>query len=179
MARDKGSRIEDNIDLAETVAEDTDARVGRHAETRMAQVREQYKRDLMNMTYRDVLYVDEAYKKPGFDYLWVRESLHGEPDVANFADARRRGWEPVKADRFADVFSDDLFGKSTQKGGYRYQRGLVLCERPKDIGDLERQRIQEESDRVLRGLKGLQNNLGDNLTQSDFNHVKRGYTHDF
>lgn len=180
MAKDRGSRIEDRFEMeAEKDSSDSNNRIGRHATTRMSEIRDQYRRDLMDNKWKDPLYINPKYLNPDCDYLWVRESLLGTPDDGNFAEMRNRGWEPVKSDRFADIFADDIFGKSTQKGGYRYLRGLVLCERPKDIGDMEREKLRRKTEKEINSLNGLNNNMSDNLTQQDFNQVKRGYLVDF
>lgn len=69
----------------------------------------------------------------GWEYMWVRASTYGNSEGAlggeNMKSRARAGWEPVPASRHPDLMPHG------SKSAYIEREGLILHERPKQIGD--------------------------------------------
>lgn len=128
----------------------------RRAEERMAELN-----PVMNMTYDDPLYIPENLIPPGWTYYWVRESIRagGEPDTGRVIEMRRKGWSPVPADRHPELQFEDFFGRDSHLRGYIFQKGLILCERPTAMNEIEMKKYQDHSMRVTGSMPGLENFL--------------------
>jgi hypothetical protein len=144
--------------------------------TRVAETRENYKRQMMNMKWKDPLYVNPEYIPEGYECLWVRESIHDRPDTTNLVNMRRMGWEPASADRYPDMVFDDYFGRLSHMKGYVYRAGLILCERPKELGDMEREVMARENERILTSMPGTEHFMGEpSIPVRDISSTERKY----
>jgi len=133
----------------------------RLTESRNSETRDIYRRSLMKTEFRDALYVDPRLIPEDMEYRWVRESCTQEPDDANVSDATREGWEAVPADRHPELGSDNFLGRNSHMKGFIYRKGLVLCERPKDIGEIERKKMNEHNYKLMTQMPATENYLGD------------------
>ena len=81
--------------------------------------------------------------REGLDFRYVRVSMRGEDDNVNVSQALREGWEPVLAADYPElkILSDrgSRFPDNVVVGG------LLLCSRPKEIGEQIRAHIENES----------------------------------
>lgn len=80
---------------------------------------------------------------PGLEFRYVRAMARGEADNVNLSQALREKWVPVKAEEYQElhVLSDHRspFPDGVMIGG------LLLCSRPKAIGDQVRAYAAKES----------------------------------
>ncbi len=134
--------------------------VSRVAESRNANNREQELRSIMDMSYQDPLYIPPEIIPVGWEYYWVRESCKGEGDSGRMVEMRRKGWMPVPADRHPEMVFDDFFGRLNHVQGMIYQKGLILCERPKEHGEVERKMIEEKNFQIMTSMPGTENFMG-------------------
>lgn len=129
----------------------------RRLEERIAQLR-----PVLNMTYKDPLYIPPEIIPPGWEYYWVRESIRGVIDEGRIVEMKRKGWTPVPADRHPEMAFDDYLARGTSHlNGFIYHKGLILFERPKEIGDEERRAISNFNNRIVNSLPGIDNLMGD------------------
>lgn len=92
-------------------------------------------------------------KHPGLDHRWVRVSARNEADNLNVSQARRDGWVPVVASEYPELMIDP-----DDNPGSRYKEnvhvgGLLLCARPKEIGDEIRAFRDEDSRRQMNDIE--------------------------
>lgn len=116
---------------------------------------------ISHMTWNDPLYIPEEAKPDGWDYYWVRESLLGDPQSSRLGAMRRNGWRIVEASRHPEMCFADPFGRASYLQGCIHHGGLVLCERPKAMGDKERLEFESHNDQLVQNMAGLHNFLGD------------------
>jgi hypothetical protein len=98
----------------------------------------------------------------------VRESVLGNPDTNRMIDMKRKGWTPVPAERHPELVFDDFFGRLTHVKGFIFQKGLILCERPKHYGVLEREQIERRNHEILVSMPGTENFLGEPSIPTNF-----------
>lgn len=137
------------------------AKKSRVAETRDIDRREAHKRSLLRTEFRDALYVDRRTIPEDMEYRWVRESCMQEPDDGNVADATTEGWEPVPASRHPELGSANFLGRNSHMNGFIFRKGLVLCERTKEIGEIERKKMAEHNMKLMTQMPATENYLGD------------------
>ena len=63
----------------------------------------------------------------GYETRWVRISTLGVTDASNVSSKLREGWEPVKAEDYPEILSDN----NERFEGNITQGGLLLCKAPK------------------------------------------------
>ena len=70
-------------------------------------------------------------KQPGYEYRWIRVSIHEKADPRNVTSKMREGWEPVKVEEQPDmqllVDPNSRFKDSIEIGG------LLLCKTPTEF----------------------------------------------
>jgi hypothetical protein len=130
-------------------------------ETRESSSRDAMIRRNLRMQYQDPLYIDPRDIPPDMEYRWIRDSVLGQPDHYRYAQCKRKGWEPVPADRHVDFMTDDGDRRPTHVRGFIYYRGLILCEREKIYGDIERKTVEEENRLVQNSIPGQENFMSD------------------
>lgn len=133
----------------------------RFEESRGLEEREAQKRAVMSMTGSDPLYVDPDVIPHGVEYRWMRESIQDRPDNKRMVEVRRKGWTPVPASRHPDMVYKDFFGRLDHMNAYIYHSGLLLCERPAELGRLEMQRIADHNHQVMTSMPGTDNFMGE------------------
>jgi hypothetical protein len=80
----------------------------------------------------DRFFVNPAEQPDGWDYQWIMTNVAGKDEPQHMTSMRRRGWDPVPADRHPNIMVD--------------QAGMRLCERPLEI-------TQEARARDLRNAR--------------------------
>jgi len=65
----------------------------------------------------------------GYAFKWVRVSTLGRVDATNISSKLREGWEPVKAEDYPDLWTDEheKFKDNVLNGG------LMLCKAPSEL----------------------------------------------
>lgn len=85
----------------------------------------------------------------GWVYKWVAHSVYKSGDVPlsnKLAEASQEGgWDPVPINRHPELVSFDPMGRDHHLREFIYKDGLILCERPKEIDDLENRRNRSEA----------------------------------
>lgn len=125
----------------------------RRLEERLAQLRPMY-----DMMYRDPLHFDENEIPYGWEYQWVRSSIYDVPDNSRMIEAQKRGWTVVPPERHPERCYVSHTG---DKQKFIFHKGLIVMERPKEIGDMERKKQADYNRRIESGMPGLNNVLGE------------------
>jgi len=94
------------------------------------------------------------------DFRYVRVSMQNEADNVNLSRALREGWEPVLASEYPELKAMNDFGSNPRFQDGVVLGGLLLCSRPKEIGDARRKFADEESLRQIKSVK--ENYMSDN-----------------
>ena len=88
----------------------------------------------------------------GYEFRWVRVSTQGQTDATNVSSKLREGWEPVKAEDYPNVMTDD----NEKFAGNITIGGLMACKAPKELAD-ERNEYYENQTRSQ--MQSVDNNL--------------------
>ena len=133
----------------------------RAANGRTADLRDMHIRNIHNMDYQSVLYIDPAIVPDGMEYAWATVTVLGEPRPGRMIGLRRVGWEAVPAERHPELCFTDASKGSIASAGHIERTGLILIERPLEYGELEK-RLREEKDmHNLINLPGTDNFMGE------------------
>ena len=128
----------------------------RSQEERNLETRRQAIEKRIQMNYQDPLYVDPETIPQDMEYKWVRDSLLGVPDKTRMMMQRRLGWVPVPAVNHPEMMPEfDNSMRDSHLDGYIHYSGLVLCQRPKEFGDIERQMETEANYKAMKHIPGL------------------------
>lgn len=97
--------------------------------------------------------------RPGYVNRWIRVGLHGEDDPANYSKSLRKGWKPLRTDSVAPEFAP-MVQKHGEHAGVISAHGMILCERPKPIDDMEkeflRRRTRQQTQAITRDLEQIE-----------------------
>jgi len=88
----------------------------------------------------------------GYTSRWVRISTLGVTDASNVSSKLREGWEPVKAEDYPEILSDN----NERFEGNITQGGLLLCKAPQEMVE-ERNDYYENQTRSQ--MQSVDNNL--------------------
>lgn len=148
----------------------------RDAASRLAQEREHQKRRIVSMYHRNPFDFFPEEIPEGYTYLWVRESLLGQPDNANMARKRSQGWTPVPASRHPERATKDFFGRLGHED-YLLEGGLILCERPTELSDLENKISREYNYKIMHSMPGTENFMSEpTIPVKNFSNMQFKYT---
>jgi len=124
----------DKVEIPMTDSE-TDSRTPRSSDTREDSQRK--------MVWQPSRLLPTPDPSDDVDYRYVRVASAGSIDNMNHSQALRDGWAPVQAEEVPEcgaIISD----VGTDKGNV-VLGGMMLCKRPKYIGDQVRERVANES----------------------------------
>lgn len=105
----------------------------------------------LRMVFQGPLDVPSDEIPDNMDYLWIRDTLIGDPSQSRFPEMKKRGWMPVPASRHPNLVEGDAPWRPSDKSSYLFCKGLVLCERPKHFGEEERRLNHEYNIKLLTG----------------------------
>lgn len=110
------------------------------------------KRKRIPLRQRNVLTVEEKFKREDFEYRWVNDT---PGRLQMFKEA---GWEPVRDDEQVIEIGDDSVGRESRKGSIvkktvNEKMETVLMKIPKDIYDEEQAVKQRELDKSEQAMK--------------------------
>lgn len=91
----------------------------------------------------DRLHIGKDLFPPGFDFMWVTDSVYGQAMPQHRAQFERKGWTPVHQEDFDGVF-DGKFMPKGQDGEITVD-GLVLMARPLEMSIRSRQLDQRKA----------------------------------
>ena len=77
---------------------------------------------------QDRLHIGKDLFPPGFDFMWVTDSVYGQSFQQHRSQFERKGWDPVHQEDFDGVFDGKFMPKGAQ--GEINVDGLVLMARP-------------------------------------------------
>lgn len=156
----------------------------RNQETRDMELREMQTRDFSSRDAEahriigldDYDPLNEPRPPEGMVYHWVREYIKdNEMDNNRLREMHRRGWRPVPASRHPEMGLDDFWGSvaETTREGYIRHKGGILCERRKELHDLEMKKSAQKAwiyEKSLPGIEKFQGIPGIHFTAE---HVSR------
>ena len=137
---------------------------------RLTSRQEAYRNSLLRGDYKDELYIDPDIIPDGMEYLWATDALLGQPADANIASVCKRGYDAVPAERHPEMCAENFMGRGFQNNGKIVRKGLILCERPKELGELERYKQMEHNIRIMKDMKGIENVMGEPEIPARFLH---------
>lgn len=82
----------------------------------------------------DEFFIPSDMIPPGWDYEWKRKTVLGQEDPAYQVAVARAGWDPVPASRHPEMMPQNWSQETIER------KGLMLCERPKEISSAARER---------------------------------------
>ena len=129
--------FQDRTVSRETSADGRPVRSSREEEERINQSRQ-----FLQNLYPDRLYFPSDEIPQDMDYRWIREEFHGTPDMARVTVMTRKGWTPVPASRHPNFLSDCTWTGAAHKEDIIRVQGLILCERPKELGLIENKTLK-------------------------------------
>ena len=88
----------------------------------------------------------------GYTTRWVRISTLGTTDASNISSKLREGWEPVKAEDYPHIVSDN----DEKFEGNITQGGLMLCKAPKELAE---ERNEYYENQTKSQMQSVDNNL--------------------
>ncbi len=88
--------------------------------------------------------------RPGYDFRYVRAEYREKADTINVSQAKRDGWVPVKASDYPELCIDP--DPDSRYPENVFVGGLLLCIRPKEIGDRIKALASEEIGRQMEGV---------------------------
>lgn len=127
----------------------------RSEDTRYNEQRDREIRAALDMDFDNLMNRIPPHIIPdGMDYALARDSFkEGMHDKNRTANLFRKGWEPVPAERHPELVMNGMFGDyAKQRDGYIYIEGLLLVERPKRYGDIERANMAKKNFLEQSGL---------------------------
>jgi hypothetical protein len=113
-------------------------------------------RPVMHMMHQDALHIPQESIPYGWEYFWVRESTLGDPDLGRTTEMKKKGWTPVPAHRHPEMSYDDFLSRQLHLKGFIFHKGLVLFERPKEIGDREREALEKYNEKIMGSMQGTE-----------------------
>jgi len=150
----------------------------RSMNTRSREERNEMARRAIQMEYFDP-YKEVYHKKPDdVDYAFIRVSVRDVPDNNRLVEMERLGWTPVPASRHPELSSSSHYGHPATNKGYIIEKGGILCERDKALGELERQKRRERNwveQHSLPGTEGYQGMPGI-IAGTPYHRQKRGFS---
>lgn len=112
----------------------------------------------LKMEFQDRFYIPPEQIPDGVEYYWVRDSVFGEPDEHRIIEMQRKGWTFVPASRHPDRADAAVpWRPKTDKSNFIFEGGLVLCERPKEYGRIERETINNFNYKIMQSIPGEEN----------------------
>lgn len=111
-------------------------------------------RKMLKMQYQDKLHIDPDSIPPNMEYMWVRESLFGDEAFSKMTERKRVGWTPVPATNHPEMIQEFEHGRKHHLDGFIHYSGLVLCQRPKEYGVIQRQMEHEASVANMLAIPG-------------------------
>lgn len=134
----------------------TTAKEHRAANGRTAESRAMHLRNIQNMDYHSVLYIDPAIVPEGMDYAWATITVLGVPRPGRLIELRQVGWEIVPADRHPDLAFAGASKGSIANADHIERTGLVLIERPTEYGEIERKLRADKDYNNLVNMPGME-----------------------
>lgn len=129
----------------------------RFAQDRTMDLNEANIRKMFRMQYQDPLHIDAELIPHNMDYKWVRDTIFGDPSLSKVSSEKRMGWTPVPAQNHPEMMPS-FDGRKHHLDGYIHVKGLILCQRPKQIGDVQRQLEAEACYANMQSIPGIDGN---------------------
>lgn len=127
----------------------------REAATRNMSMRDADIRQQLAMSYSDPLHIPPEIIPEGVDYHWGRDTFRNEVDPGRLMTLEQRGWTIVPGDRHPQFSRKRQDERDRHMDGYVHYKGLILMERPKRWGEIEREMEAEACYEAMVGLPGM------------------------
>lgn len=128
--------------------------------TRATETRDNEIREVLDNLEHSQLDIPERDIPDDMEYAWCRKTVAGYEDEGNLTEKSRLGWKSVPAERHPEIGNNDsIFNRAEDRQGhvkgYIEYRGLILCERPKKIGEAIRRRMEMQNVEVMQSTPGM------------------------
>ena len=120
---------------------------------RESRLREDQIRAFLQSTYPDKLYFPTEDIPRDMDYRWVREECRGMTDLSRISYMTKKGWTPVPFARHPTFLADTSWNTGSCKPDVIRIDGLILCERPKEYGEIERKAQERQNKTMMSSIK--------------------------
>lgn len=130
----------------------------KNSKGRESRLREDQVRAFLQSTYPDKLYFPTDDIPRDMDYRWVREECRGMTDLSRISYMTKKGWTPVPFARHPNFLADTSWGAASgshQPDVIRID-GLILCERPKEYGQIERKAQERQNQLMMSSIKWVE-----------------------
>lgn len=133
--------------------------VGRRP-TRATELRDTEMRQVLDQLSTSPLHVPEHEIPDEMEYGWVAAEVVGWKNDGNIKEKARLGWKAVPAERHPMMGAEGtIFGASdrapSENKGFIEFRGLILCERPKALGEAIRRAREREHMEIMQSTPGM------------------------
>lgn len=132
-----------------------ESRAPRITEDRSYEERKAQFRKTLQMVYKHPLDIDPELIPKNMEYKWVTGSIHGWQDNNRLVTERRKGWVPVPPQNHPELISEFDADRPHMFDGYIHYKGAILCQRPKEFGDMERELEAEANFMAMQSIPGL------------------------
>lgn len=123
-------------------------------------------RKALKMEFQDRFYIPPEEIPDDMEYYWVRDTIFGVPDENRIIEMQRKGWTFVPASRHPGRTESGVpWRPRTEKSEFIFEGGLVLCERPKVYGQIERNTLNDYNRKVMLAVPGQENFINDGVFQ--------------
>lgn len=143
------------------------------AGSRSSERREAELRVIRNMEYQDKLYIPKDLAPPGMEYGWGNHSVLNVPTPERMMELRRRGWDPVPAERHPEMAFSEFFAPAAHMKGYILRGGSILIERPIEYGKIEREQLESRNYQIMTSMPGTENFLGEPNIPTSFTNTTK------
>lgn len=147
-AANRKGHADDQVSAERTDGDDR----GFEADAALIQSDEAYASD-MEKFFASPMNLPEVPPRPGYVHRWIRTAIKSEDDPANLAKSQRKGWRPVRMDAVGPELAP-LAAKHGDLAGVISVHGLILCERPVEIDQMEKDFLRRKTDTQTRSITG-------------------------
>lgn len=148
-------------------------------EARELEERKNKARRYIEMDYYDPFQEVARNKPEHVEYAFIRTSIYDVPDYNRLPDMERLGWTPVPASRHPEIAFQSHLGNPASKQGFIENKGTILCERDKELCELERKKTRERNWVIQHSLPGRENFMGvQGISMRAGQQQQRGYAYD-
>ena len=98
-----------------------------------------------NPNFRNQFDFEPREVPEGYEYQWIRHSVHGDTSDSELFDMQENGWRPVPHERHKNRFAPTL----VEGKGCITRQGQLLVERPWGMSEEARRQMKRDADAAI------------------------------